>query len=188
MENLLPTQGIAQYYGKVIPKPETYLERLLANIDWKNDEVVMFGKRITTKRKTAWYGDEPFRYKYSGATKTALPWTKELLELKSLAEKTSGETYNSCLLNLYHDGSESMGWHSDDEKTIAKNSAIASISFGAERKFSFKHKQTKVTVSLVLENGSLLVMKGQTQEFWWHAVPKGKVLEVRVSLTFRRFV
>ncbi|RZJ67437.1 MAG: alpha-ketoglutarate-dependent dioxygenase AlkB [Flavobacterium sp.] len=188
MENLLLNDGIAQYYGKVIPTPDVYLEKLLATIEWKNDEVVLFGKRITTKRKTAWHGSEPFAYKYSGATKTALPWTKELLELKAIAEELSRETYNSCLLNLYHDGSESMGWHSDDEKTIVKCSAIASISLGADRKFAFRHKRSKETVSLVLENGSLLVMKGETQEFWQHAIPKQmKVLDARVNLTFRKF-
>lgn len=187
MQNLLPHDGIVNYLGKIIPDRETYLAKLLSEIDWKNDEIIMFGKRITTKRKTAWYGDSPFEYRYSGATKIALPWTETLLELKSIAEKSSGQTYNSCLLNLYHDGSESMGWHADDEKTILKNSAIAALSFGAERKFSFKHKKTKETVSLLLESGSLLVMKGETQEFWWHSVPKTKVTGVRVSLTFRKF-
>lgn len=189
MENLLPKDGIVEYYGKVVPSPGAYFERLLAAIDWKQDEVVLFGKRILTKRKTAWYANEPFAYTYSNATKTALPWTRELLELKAIAQKASGETYNSCLLNLYHDGSEGMGWHADDEKAILKDSAIASISLGAERRFSFRHKLTKETTSVVLENGSLLVMKGKTQRFWVHSIPKStRVLEPRVNLTFRTFV
>ncbi|NUY82434.1 alpha-ketoglutarate-dependent dioxygenase AlkB [Flavobacterium sp. MAH-1] len=189
MENLLPKDGVANYYGKVIPNPDVYFEALLRTIDWKNDEVVIFGKRIVTKRETAWYGDKPFEYTYSKTTKTALPWTSELLELKRSCEEISGETYNSCLLNLYHDGSESMGWHSDDEPEIEKEWAIASVSLGAERKFSFKHKKDNETVSLLLENGSLLVMKGKTQQNWQHAIPKSmKVMDARINLTFRKLV
>ena len=116
----------------------------------------MFGKRIVTKRKVAWYGEKAFEYSYSNTTKLALPWTKTLLELKLLAQETTNETYNSCLLNLYHDGSEGMAWHSDGEKDLKKNGAIASLSFGAERKFAFKHKDTKEKVSLILEHGSFV--------------------------------
>jgi alkylated DNA repair dioxygenase AlkB len=96
-----------------------------------------------TKRKVAWYGDIPFEYTYSNATKTALPWTENLLILKKIAEQTTGETYNSCLLNLYHSGDEGMAWHSDAEKDLKKHGAIGSMSFGAERKFAFKHKKTQ---------------------------------------------
>jgi alkylated DNA repair dioxygenase AlkB len=97
--------------------------------------------------------------------------------------------FNSCLLNLYHDGNEGMGWHSDDEKSIEKNSTIASLSFGAERKFSFKHKQTKQTISLVLEHGSLLMMKDATQTNWLHSLPKSeKVIGSRINLTFRKMI
>ncbi len=189
MTNLLPKDGIANYYGQIVPNPELYFEKLLMNIDWKNDEVVMFGQRIITKRKTAWYGEKPFVYTYSKIAKTALPFTRELVEIKNLVEKISGETYNSCLLNLYHDGSESMGWHSDDEPEIERFSAIASISLGAERKFSFKHKSEKITESIMLENGSLLVMKGEIQQKWLHAIPKSlKVKEPRINLTFRKLI
>jgi alkylated DNA repair dioxygenase AlkB len=104
-------------------------------------------------------------------------------------EGKTGGTYNSCLLNLYHNGDEGMAWHSDDEKTLGENSAIASFSFGAERKFSFKHKQTKETVSMMLEHGSLLVMKGTTQTHWLHCLPKSKrITTPRVNLTFRTMV
>lgn len=189
MKNLLPKDGVAHYYKSAIPNPDAYFNRLLETVSWKNDEVLMFGKRIITKRKTAWYGDKPFDYTYSKITRTALPWTKELKELKVVVEHLSSETYNSCLLNLYHDGSESMGWHSDDEREIVRNSAIASISLGAERKFSFKHKNDKTTESIVLGNGSLLVMKGEVQEKWLHAVPKAmKVNGARINLTFRQLV
>jgi alkylated DNA repair dioxygenase AlkB len=189
--NLLPRDGEAEYFGMLIDEAGSgiYFEKLLAEIAWQHDEVIIFEKHIMTKRKTAWYGDKAFTYSYSGTAKTALPWTTELLELKALIEKISGEHFNSCLLNLYHDGSEGMSWHSDDEKTIVKNSAIASMSLGAERKFSFRHKQTKETSSLVLENGSLLVMKAATQHHWQHSLPKTvKITGKRINLTFRKFV
>ena len=131
-------------------------------------------KRMITKRKVAWYAEQTFEYSYSNITKTALPFTKELLTLKELVEKETGETYNSCLLNLYHDGSEGMAWHSDGEKDLKKNGVIASLSFGAEKRFGFKHKQTKKTVYKVLEHGSLLVMKDETQTHWLHRLPPTK--------------
>jgi alkylated DNA repair dioxygenase AlkB len=186
--NLLPHDGEAIYFGKVMPreKADFYLQKLLQDIEWKNDEAVIFGKHMITKRKVAWYADEAYDYTYSNTTKRALPWTNELLELKELAEKLTGITYNSCLMNLYHSGDEGMAWHSDDEKKLARGKGIASFSFGAERKFAFKHKQTKAVVSLVLEHGSLLLMKGETQTNWWHRLPlTTKVKTERVNLTFR---
>ncbi|MFB3055888.1 MAG: alpha-ketoglutarate-dependent dioxygenase AlkB, partial [Ignavibacteriaceae bacterium] len=153
---------------------------------WKNDEAVMFRKRIKTKRKVAWYADKPFKYTYSNNTKLALPWIEELLELKEIVEKKTGESFNSCLLNLYHNGTEGMAWHSDAEKELKKNGAIGSLSLGAERKFSFKHKKSKDVVSLVLHHGSLLVMKDTTQSHWLHRLPPTKVVnKLRVNLTFR---
>jgi alkylated DNA repair dioxygenase AlkB len=111
------------------------------------------------------------------------------MQLKALVEEQTGEQFNSCLLNLYHNGNEGMTWHSDGEKELKKNGAIASLSFGAERKFSFKHKVTKQTVSVMLEHGSLLVMKGTTQTFWLHRLPPTtKVNTPRVNLTFRYMV
>jgi alkylated DNA repair dioxygenase AlkB len=129
-KNLLPKDGEVYYYGSIIPEQEAirYYTILLRTIDWKNDESVIYGKRIVTKRKVAWYGSKPFEYTYSKVTKKALLWIPELLEIKKLAELHSGETYNSCLLNLYHDGSEGMSWHSDGEKDLKKNGAIASMS------------------------------------------------------------
>lgn len=189
--NLLPKDGTVNYYGSLIPqaKADEYLDELLENIAWKNDQTIIFGKLIITKRKVAWYGDTDFNYTYSNTTKQALPWTTALLELKAKAEASSGETYNSCLLNLYHDGNEGMGWHSDAEKNLKKNGAIASMSFGAERKFAFKHKESKETVSKILQNGSLLVMKDQTQTHWLHRMPPTKlVTKPRVNLTFRTIV
>jgi alkylated DNA repair dioxygenase AlkB len=189
--NLLPRDGIVNYYGTVLTSQDAdrYLECLLRTIEWKNDEAVIFGKQIITKRKVAWYGDRDFEYTYSSNTKRALPWTSALLELKSLAETRTGEQFNSCLLNLYHNGEEGMAWHSDGEKDLKENGAIGSMSFGAERKFSFRHKPTKETVSLILEHGSLLVMKGTTQTYWLHRLPPTKrITSPRVNLTFRTIV
>jgi alkylated DNA repair dioxygenase AlkB len=166
-----------------------YFHSLLQDIPWKNDEVVVFGKHIVTKRKTAWYGDSNYVYIYSNTIKQALPWTRELENLKQIVEKLSNTIFNSCLLNLYHDGNEGMGWHSDDEKSIEDNSTISSVSFGAERKFSFKHKQNKKIISVLLEHDSLLLMKDSTQKNWIHCLPKSiKITLPRINLTFRRMV
>lgn len=189
--NLLPKDGTVNYYGKLFNQQEAdaYLESLLTGIEWKNDEAIIFGRKIITKRKVAWYGEKAFEYTYSNTTKRALPWTKELLNLKGVIEKISGETFNSCLLNLYHNGEEGMAWHSDDEKDLQKDGAIASLSFGAERKFAFKHKETKEKVELVLEHSSLLIMKGTTQSHWLHRLPPTKRISTpRVNLTFRTIV
>lgn len=186
--NLLPYDGTVNYYGHIMPLAQAnqYRDVLLNTIEWRNDEAVIFGKLIITKRKVAWYGDRPFEYTYSNTTKHALPWTPQLIELKNLAEEVTGETYNSCLLNLYHDGDEGMAWHSDAEKDLKKNGAIASLSFGAERKFAFKHKADKSVVDVFLEHGSLLVMKGTTQTHWLHRLPPTKKVSTpRVNLTFR---
>ncbi|MDV3753116.1 alpha-ketoglutarate-dependent dioxygenase AlkB family protein [Elizabethkingia anophelis] len=189
--NLLPKDGTVNYYGKIFSPKEAdyYYQLLLSEIEWRNDEAIIFGKKILTKRKVAWYGDIPFEYTYSNATKTALPWTENLLILKKIAEQTTGETYNSCLLNLYHSGDEGMAWHSDAEKDLKKHGAIGSMSFGAERKFAFKHKKTQEKVELILEHGSLLVMKDETQDFWLHRLPPTKnIFKERVNLTFRTIV
>lgn len=189
--NLLPKNGTVYYHGSLMSqiKANQYLSELLENIDWKNDQTIIFGKLIITKRKVAWYGDKNFSYTYSNTTKEAMPWTPALLELKSLAETTTGETYNSCLLNLYHDGNEGMGWHSDAEKDLKKNGAIASMSFGADRKFAFKNKESKETISMMLQNGSLLVMKDETQTHWLHRLPPTTLIsKPRVNLTFRTII
>lgn len=189
--NLLPVDGTVLYFGKILNHSvaDHFYQYLLEEIPWKNDEAIMFGKRLITKRKVAWYGTKPFEYSYSNHTKTALVFTGELLQLKKLAEEKTGHTFNSCLLNLYHDGNEGMAWHSDGERDLEKNGAIASLSFGAERKFAFKHKQTKQKVELLLEHGSLLVMKNETQEHWLHRLPPTtKIDQPRVNLTFRTIV
>jgi len=164
-----------------------YLDLLCQNIVWQNDQADIFGKHITTKRKVAWYGDSDYSYTYSNITKQALAWTRELSDLQ-IVGKNWGQNLTP-VLNLYHDGNEGVGWHSDDEKSLGKNTTIASLSFGSERRFSFRHKQTKEIVSLVLEHGSLLVMKDVTQANWMHSLPKSKkIINKRINLTFRTIV
>jgi alkylated DNA repair dioxygenase AlkB len=189
--NYLPYDGTVQYYGKVMQGlvADDYFDRLMHTIAWENDQAIIFGRRIITKRKVAWYGDQRFEYTYSNINKYALPWATELIELKQLVEQLTGESFNSCLLNLYHHGDEGMAWHSDDETDLKRDGAIASLSFGAERKFAFKHKHSKEKVELYLEHGSLLVMKDTTQTYWLHRLPPTKKINTaRINLTFRTIV
>ncbi|WP_296637431.1 alpha-ketoglutarate-dependent dioxygenase AlkB [Polaribacter sp.] len=188
IKNILPFDGVTNYHGVVLNNEQCnfYYNELMQKINWKNDEAIIFGKRIITKRKVAWYGESEYSYTYSKVTKKANLWIPELLELKALVEKESNEAYNSCLLNLYSSGEEGMGYHSDGEKMMKKEGAIASLSLGAERKFSFKHKENKQRIDVHLERGSLLVMKGTTQTNWLHRLPPTKkVNSPRINLTFR---
>ncbi len=186
--NLLPCDGTVNYHGPVLDPggAQRYYEALMRHVPWKNDEVTVFGRHHITARKVAWYGDPGLAYTYSGTTRQPLPWSDALLELKTLAEYRAAARFNSCLLNLYHHGGEGMGWHSDNEKSIVPHSPIASLSFGAEREFRFKHKHLPATAKVLLENGSLLVMKDITQTHWLHSIPKSKkILTPRINLTFR---
>lgn len=189
--NLLSRDGELYYFRVFLDgqKADRFFRILFADIEWKHDEVIMFGKKIATKRKYAWFGDRPFSYKYSNSLKVASVWTPELVELKKCVENFAGEEFNSCLLNLYHSGEEGMAWHSDNEKELKKNGAIASASLGAERKFVCKHKVTGEKTEQILEHGSLLLMKGSIQAHWLHSLPKSKkVSEPRINLTFRTIV
>lgn len=189
--NQLPYDGTVIYYGQTLSTTQAdyYYQSLFSTIEWRNDEAVIFGRKLITKRKVAWYGENAFSYTYSNTTKYALPWTPELKELKQHVEELTKETYNSCLLNLYHTGDEGMAWHSDGERELKKNGAIASLSLGAVRKFSFKHKSNGITRSLFLEHGSLLVMKDETQTHWLHRLPPTKRVKTpRINLTFRTMI
>ncbi len=185
-ENLLPYDGEVDYYGKIIGQNDAqkHYEKLLKTSKWRHASMIMYDKLVVTKREVAWYGDEKYR-----ATHSTLPWTDELSGLKEKVEDLVKEKFNCCFLNLYHDGSEGIAWHSDNEEILGPEPVIASLSFGAERKFCLKHKNKEKAISVVLENGSLLVMKGITQKCWLHSVPKSKmILSPRINLTFRRIV
>ena len=186
--NVLSRDGRVDYYPAIF-KPDTcatLVNALTRSLDWQVDQIYMFGKLITTKRKVAWVADDGCFYTYSGVKKNPQAWTPELLVIKERLEKISQWKFNSCLLNLYHDGSEGMGWHSDDEPELEHTAPIASLSLGGERKFSFKHKSDKDSVSLVLENGSVLIMHAPTQEHWHHSLLKTKrPVAPRINLTFR---
>lgn len=190
-QNLLPYDGEVFYYEDFFTAQQSqeFLHILTEEIPWKHDEVVIFGKVIQTLRKVAWYADDERPYTYSGRTKIGLPWTPSLLSIKSAIEEKAKITFNGGLMNYYHDGSEGASWHADNEKTIMPNSCIASVSFGAARKFEFKHKQTEEKVSVTLAPGSLLLMQGTTQTHWIHALPKSKkIKDPRLNLTFRQMI
>ena len=191
MDNLLPYDGEALYWKSVFSSTlsNNCYTNLMNEINWKHDELTMFGRHIVTKRMVAWYGDQALAYKYSNKTKIAMLWTPELSLIKEKVELVTGHKYNSCLLNLYHNGEEGMGWHSDNEKQLKENGAIASLSFGAPRKFTMKHKATKEKISLELDSGSLLLMRGSIQKHWLHSLPLSKkIKEARINLTFRTII
>jgi alkylated DNA repair dioxygenase AlkB len=186
--NILPRDGESYYFGKILTGSEEqhFFNDLLEGVAWQHDEVMIFGKKIVTGRKTAWYGDREFEYTYSKMTKKAKLWIPELLELRKRVEEETGLEFNSCLLNLYHSGEEGMSWHSDAEAELGKQPAIASISLGVERRFVFKHKISAEKIELQLEPGSLLLMAGETQKNWLHSLPKSKkIKKPRINLTFR---
>ena len=186
--NLLLKDGSAAYMPNVFDPNScsTLFASLRATLDWQQDQLFMFGKLVTTKREVAWVGDAGCSYTYSGVKKFPQAWTPELLRIKHTTEALAHHSFNSCLLNLYHDGDQGMGWHSDDEIELEQNAPIASVSFGGERKFSFKHKFEKLGASVVLENGSVLLMHAPTQNFWQHSLTKTKrIVLPRINLTFR---
>ena len=186
----LPSDGSLIDHGIMysITESQLLLDRLLQEIPWQCDRVFIYGKHITTKRKVAWYGDEGFNYNYSKSTRKALPWTELLFKLKAEVSEYCQHEFNSVLLNLYHDGSEGMGWHSDDEKELGHSPNIGSLSFGAVRRFDIRHKVSGETINQTLEPGGLIVMSGQSQACWKHQVPKQlRIKEPRINLTFRYF-
>lgn len=160
---------------------------LRSSIEWTAEEVVIFGQPRLVPRLVAWHGDPGAAYTYSGTPHEPRPWTPELAVIRSRIERLSGRSFNSVLLNLYRDGRDGMGWHADDEPELGRNPAIASVSFGATRRFRLRHRKNRTEpVTLPLTNGSLLLMAGPTQHHWLHAVPKTAVaVGERINLTFR---
>ena len=169
----------------------TIIPRLNSDINWMREKITMWGKKIITKRRIAWYGDEGRSYTYSGTTFQPSTWNQILLRIKDRVESKTSHKFNSVLLNDYKDGSVGMGWHSDDEKELGKNPIIASLSFGANRDFILKHREKKdiEKVKIHLKNGSLLLMLDSTQHYWKHSIPKRlKVKNSRINLTFRKII
>lgn len=163
--------------------------QLQNEIQFQPDVLKIFGKTIITDRLFAWHGDQAFDYAYSGQSRIAKPWSPSLLAIKEKIELTQNAEFNCCLLNFYADGSQGMAWHSDDEKVMQENGVIASLSLGAERVFEFKHKTSNERKKILLENGSLLLMMGETQKEYLHQLPKSKQVKApRINLTFRKFV
>ncbi|WP_250434041.1 alpha-ketoglutarate-dependent dioxygenase AlkB family protein [Hanstruepera flava] len=163
---------------------------LRKDVDWQHDDITLFGKTYKQPRLTAFYSDTKRTYTYSNITMEPRLFTPKLLKLKRQLELTFGYQFNSVLLNLYRDGSDSNGWHADNEKELGKKPVIASISLGAERLFHFKHRTLKhERHKLKLEHGSLLIMSGEMQEYWLHQIPKTKKpIGERINLTFRHII
>lgn len=177
MPNFMPPEKAAFYY-----------KTLLENINWRQEEIKMYGKVFPVPRKTAWYGYEGFNYKYSGILCNPEPWTKELLGIKKVIESfLKEENFNSVLLNLYRDGNDKVSWHADDEKGLGINPTIASVSLGSTRRFDLKHKDDpEQKLQLELPSGSLVIMKGALQHHWLHQIPvQKKINQPRINLTFR---
>lgn len=161
---------------------------LLSQTNWRQENMRLYGKQVDLPRLTAWYGDSGKSYSYSGISMEPNPWTETLLEIKGRVEREAGVRFNSVLISLYQTGQDSLSWHQDDETELGQDPVIASVSFGGTRSFQFKHKAKKELnkVSIDLAHGSLLVMKGPTQRFWVHQIPKtSKPVNPRINLTFR---
>ena len=188
-QNLLPKDGEVFYLPDFFTKEESkvFYNALLQNIEWQQDKIKLFGKTHDVPRLTALYGNADKPYTYSGITMKPTAWLPELLEIKKKIETVAQVDFTTVLLNLYRNGQDSMGWHSDDEKELGLNPLIVSVSFGATRIFKLQHNNDKsLRQSLELTDGNLLVMQGQTQHFWKHAIPKtSKITEPRINLTFR---
>jgi alkylated DNA repair dioxygenase AlkB len=166
-------------------------QKLIDNIQWRQDKIKIFGKLIDQPRLTAFYGDATKDYSYSGIVMNPNDWNDDLLFIKNRVEEVAKITFSSVLLNYYRDGKDSMGWHSDDEKELGQNPVIGSVSFGESRVFQMRHKFKKdiKKVDVELKDGSFLLMKGTTQYFWQHQIPKSKrELKSRINLTFRVIV
>ncbi|MBO9154017.1 alpha-ketoglutarate-dependent dioxygenase AlkB family protein [Chitinophaga sp. GCM10012297] len=190
MNNLLPADGMAVLFPALFTPEESdgYFQLLKENINWKQEPVILFGKTVMQPRLTAWYGDEGKTYSYSGITMQPLRWTEELLAIKSKVEAAAGQDFNSALLNFYRNGQDSMGWHRDNESSLGINPVIGSVSFGAERVFQFRHYMNRsVKRAVLLTHGSLLIMGGETQHYWQHALPKtARPIGARINITFRK--
>ena len=191
-EPLAIDDGAARYWPAAFTSAEAdaLFARLRAGVDWRQEEIVIFGERKRVPRLVAWHGDPGAAYTYSGVLHEPGPWSDVLLEIRARVEALSGHAFNAVLLNLYRGGADGMGWHADDEPELGRNPAVASVSLGATRRFRMRHRRRRdLTLDLELGHGSLLLMEGTTQHHWLHAVPKtARPVGERINLTFRRIV
>lgn len=183
-------EGEGAYWPEAFGRAEAdaLFARLRADIQWREEEIIIFGERKRVPRLVAWHGDPGVAYTYSGAHHEPEPWTAPLAGLRARIESLSGQNFNAVLLNLYRSGADGMGWHADDEPELGVNPVIASVSLGATRRFRLRHRRRKeLTRDLDLAHGSLLLMAGTTQHHWLHALPKtARAVGERINLTFRR--
>jgi len=188
-ESLRFPEQLLEYFPGFLQETESLLllETLVSEVPWQQQTIHMYGKEVVTPRLTAWYGDSEKTYQFSGTKFDPIPWTKELYDLKLKIETATHIQFNSVLLNYYRNGNDSVAWHGDNEKELGKNPHIASVSLGQPRKFEFRHKNEHARkYALQLENGSLLIMKGDLQHTWEHRIPKSKNENgPRINLTFR---
>jgi len=191
-KNLLPFNGDVLLFENFFLKEESekYFNHLLNEIKWKQEPIIIFGKEVMQPRLTAWYGNADKPYTYSGLTMQPNAWTKQLLEIKNKIETVSEVKFTSALLNFYRDGKDSMGWHRDNEKELGLNPVIGSVSFGTSRIFKLRnYKDKNIVKSIELTNGSFLLMRGETQHYWEHALPKtSKPKGARINITFRTII
>lgn len=188
-KNLLPRDGELLFYPNFFKEEEGdfFFEYLLKNINWQQDKIWMFNKYLDIPRLNAWYGEANKNYSYSGIPMKPNPWLSQLVEIKNRIETISNVKFTSALINLYRDGKDSVDWHADDEPELGKNPVIGSVSFGATRVFKLRHlKDKSLKLDIELPHGSFVLMRGETQHFWEHKIPKtAKKVKPRVNLTFR---
>ena len=178
---------LPNYFNKA--ESNLFLDKLKNYIEWKQESMNMYGKQLNFPRLTAWYGDNNKPYSFSGIKLNPQPWNEELLEIKNKIEPKALVNFNSVLLNRYRNGNDSISWHTDAEKELGKNPIIASVNFGATRKFQLRHIHTKEKLEIELTHGSLLIMQGELQHFWQHQVPKtAQNVSERINLTFRTII
>lgn len=180
---LTDRNGSVIYFPNVFKSPQDYFNHLKTAYCWQTEEVQVFGKWHKLRRQSAWYGTAG--YHYSGQLKTAQPWRPILLEIKAQVEELTKDSYQGVLLNYYPDGLTGIGWHADDERDLVPDTAIVSVSFGATRRFDLRHFDGE-KFSINLEDGSILIMAGELQQYWKHQIPvQRKIKQPRINLTFR---
>lgn len=164
-------------------------------IAWRQDRIMMYGRKVPIPRLNAWYGDPGYLYRYSGIPLSPQPWTPLLAEIRAQICAATGSEFTSALINLYRDGRDSVAWHADDEPELGAQPVIASLSLGASREFQLRHRRYRLNglpvERIMLNAGSLLVMRGDTQKHWLHQVPKRSTTQVpgaRINLTFRKIL